>query len=227
MLRWLLLLSLIATSAQGTVERQTELSVQLPRVIEDGAQVPLRIQFDAPMSAGEYLHRLDVLAAHNPEPAVISFEFMQAVMPVRLATRIRLRASQRVKVIARSTTGRVWQTDVDVRVALSGCLTGPVPQAAELQMHSPRVAMPEAGLAGEVRTQIRHPMENGYRDGVRDPSIQPSRVQYLHVSRANQPLMSAEFHAGMAAHPYVSLWLNDTRALSFSWEDLDGRLIEH
>jgi len=227
MLRWVLLLSLIVAPVCGAAEDQKGLRVQLPGLIEDGAQVPLRIHFDAPMSPGEYLQRLDVLAEQNPEPAVIGFEFMQAVMPVRLATRIRLRESQRVRVIARSSTGRIWHTDVDVRVAVSGCLMGPVPQAAELQMHSPRVAMPEAGQAGEVRTQIRHPMENGYRDGVRDHSISPSRVQYLHVSRANQPLMSAEFFAGMAAHPYVSLWLNDTRALSFSWEDLDGRLIQH
>lgn len=199
------------------------LQVQLPELIEDGAQVPLRIRFAALLEPDEYLERVRVLALGNPEPEVVQVRFFQPVMPLGLATRIRLSGSQTVRVEAYSSQGRVWQTDTGVRVSESGCLTGPVLTGAETDMHSPRVAVPENGGAGEVRAQIRHPMESGFRNGVRDFSITPARVESLHISRGSSPLIEMTFYSGMAANPYVSLWLEDTRELKFLWRDDRGR----
>lgn len=228
MRHWIALLLLLANPALGGEPVLMQgLRVQLPAVIEDGAQVPLRIAFDQRLDPGEYLKTIQVQAPLNPEPDVIRFEFLQAVVPIRLATRIRLSESQPVVIRAQSNTGRQWQTEVKVRVALSGCLTGPAPAAEVMTMHTPRVAMPDAGRAGEVRAQVRHPMENGFRNGVRDHDITPSRVQTLSISRASSALAVVRFHAGTAANPYVSLWLNDSRDLTFSWQDLQGLELHH
>lgn len=228
MRHWVALLLLLANPALGGEPVLMQgLKVQLPAVIEDGAQVPLRIAFDERLDPGEYLKTIQVQAPLNPEPDVIRFEFLQAVVPIRLATRIRLSESQRVVIRAQSNTGRQWQTEVQVRVALSGCLTGPAPAAETMTMHAPRVAMPDAGGAGEVRVQVRHPMENGFRNGVRDHAITPNRVQTLSISRASSPLAVVQFHAGTASNPYVSLWLNDSRDLTFSWQDLQGLELHH
>lgn len=228
MRRWIALMLLLANPALGDEPVLMQgLKVQLPAVIEDGAQVPLRIAFDERLDPGEYLKTIQVQAPLNPEPDVIRFEFLQAVVPIRLATRIRLSESQRVVIRAQSNTGRQWQTEVQVRVALSGCLTGPAPAAETMTMHTPRVAMPDAGGAGEVRAQVRHPMENGFRNGVRDHAITPNRVQTLSISRASSPLAVVQFHAGTASNPYVSLWLNDSRDLTFSWQDLQGLELHH
>ncbi|MGD9860159.1 MAG: thiosulfate oxidation carrier protein SoxY [Marinobacterium sp.] len=225
---WVALLLLLANPALGGEPVLMQgLKVQLPAVIEDGAQVPLRIAFDERLDPGEYLKTIQVQAPLNPEPDVIRFEFLQAVVPIRLATRIRLSESQRVVIRAQSNTGRQWQTEVQVRVALSGCLTGPAPAAETMTMHTPRVAMPDAGGAGEVRAQVRHPMENGFRNGVRDHAITPNRVQTLSISRASSPLAVVQFHAGTASNPYVSFWLNDSRDLTFSWQDLQGLELHH
>lgn len=228
MRRWIALMLLLANPALGDEPVLMQgLRVQLPAVIEDGAQVPLRIAFDQRLDPGEYLKTIQVQAPLNPEPDVISFEFLQAVVPIRLATRIRLSESQLVVIRAQSNTGRQWQTEVQVRVALSGCLTGPAPAAETMTMHTPRVAMPDAGQAGEVRAQVRHPMENGFRNGVRDHAITPNRVQTLSISRASSPLAVVQFHAGTASNPYVSIWLNDSRDLTFSWQDLQGLELHH
>ncbi len=225
---WVALLLLLANPALGCESVLMQgLTVRLPAVIEDGAQVPLRIAFDERLDPGEYLKTIQVQAPLNPEPDVIRFEFLQAVVPIRLATRIRLSESQRVVIRAQSNTGRQWQTEVQVRVALSGCLTGPAPAAETMTMHTPRVAIPDAGQAGEVRAQVRHPMENGFRNGMRDHDITPSRVQTLSISRASSPLAVVQFYAGTAANPYVSLWLNDSRDLTFSWQDLQGLELHH
>ncbi|MET3999716.1 thiosulfate oxidation carrier protein SoxY [Marinobacterium sp. MBR-109] len=221
---WILLIVLFANLATGSESVPPHgLRVQLPAVIEDGAQVPLRIAFDERLDPGEYLKTIQVQAPLNPEPDVISFEFLQAVTPIRLATRIRLSESQPVTIRAQSSTGRQWQTEVQVRVALSGCLTGPAPSDKGMTMHTPRVAIPGAGQAGEVRAQVRHPMENGFRNGVRNHAIAPNRVQTLSISRASSPLVMVQFHAGTAANPYVSIWLNNSHDLTFSWQDLQGR----
>ncbi len=225
---WILLIVLFANLAMGGESVPPQgLRVQLPAVIEDGAQVPLRIAFEERFEAGEYLKTVEVQAPLNPEPDVIRFEFLQAVTPIRLATRIRLSESQPVTIRAQSSTGRQWQTEVQVRVALSGCLTGPVLSDEGVTMHTPRVAMPDAGRAGEVRAQVRHPMENGFRNGVRDHAIAPNRVQTLSISRASSPLAVVQFHAGTAANPYVSIWLNDSHDLTFSWQDLQGLELHH
>lgn len=207
--------------SEGVASRP--LVVQLPELIEDGSQVPLRIRFSAVLEPDEYLERVQVLALGNPEPEVVSVRFFQPVAPLSLATRVRLSESQTVKVEAYSNQGRVWHTDTGVRVTESGCLTGPVLIGAETDMHSPRVAVPENGEAGEVRAQIRHPMESGFRNGVRDFSITPVRVESLHISRDSRPLIEVKFHSGMAANPYISVWLEDTRDLKFLWRDDRGR----
>lgn len=223
MRNWMVLSMLFANLVfGGEPEPLQGLKVQLPAVVEDGAQVPLRITFDQPLEPGEYVETLQVQAPHNPEPDVISVEYLQAITPVRLATRIRLSESQLVTIRAQSNTGRHWQTDVPVRVALSGCLTGPAPAAETMKMHTPRVAVPDGGMSGEVRAQVRHPMENGFRNGIREHAIAPSRVQRLSISHVTSPLVVVTFHAGTAANPYVSLWLNDSRDLTFIWQDLQG-----
>ena len=199
------------------------LEVQLPELIEDGAQVPLRIRFAGALEPGEYLQQVQVLAPKNPEPEVVSFRFFQPVVPLGLATRIRLSQSQTVRVEAYSNQGRVWQTDAGVRISESGCLTGTALTGTETEMRSPRVALPPNGEAGEVRAQVRHPMESGLRNGIRDLSITPSRVTDLQLLRGSGLLLEARFHSGMAANPYVSIWLEDTRDLRFVWRDDRGR----
>lgn len=213
----------VAFGAEPDQPQASGLTLQLPAVIEDGAQVPLRIGFEAELDTDEYLQEIHVQAPLNPQPGVVSFELSAEVMPVQLATRIRLSQSQRVEAWALSNKGRRWQTDVDVRVALSGCLTGLAPASDALAMQGARVALPVAGLGGEVKAQVRHPMENGFRDGVRDVTITPSRVRSLRVMRGSSPVISVRFHAGAAANPYVGFWLQDSHDLRFVWQDLEGR----
>lgn len=222
----MLILAMLAGDVYGMESDQPLISglrLQLPAVVEEGDQVPLRIGFEAALDADEYLQEIHVRAPLNPQPGVVSFELSAEVMPIRLATRIRLSQSQRVEAWALSSKGRRWQTAVDVRVALSGCLTGVAPAAGVLRMQGARVSVPVAGLGGEIKAQVRHPMENGFRDGVRDFSIIPSRVASLTVMRSELPLLTVRFHAGAAANPYVSFWLQDSHGLKFIWQDIEGR----
>jgi sulfur-oxidizing protein SoxY len=99
------------------------ITLDVPNVAENGAQVPIGIHVDSPMSRDDHVTAIHVVATANPTPGIGSFHLTPALGRAEVATRIRLAEGQEVLVLAELSDGRVIQAAVQIGVTLGGCAT--------------------------------------------------------------------------------------------------------
>jgi len=99
------------------------ISVEVPEVAENGAQVPLRIHVDSPMTAADHVQTIHVLATANPRPGIATFRLTPHLGRAEVFTRIRLAESQDILVLAELSDGSLRQLAARVTVAAGGCAT--------------------------------------------------------------------------------------------------------
>jgi sulfur-oxidizing protein SoxZ len=90
-----------------------------------------------------------------------------------------------------------------------------------------RITVPESvprGQAFEVRIQIRHPMETGYRADESGRPIPRNVIRELTCRYAGDPVFAARMSSGIAANPYFRFFVTARASgeLVFEWLDDDG-----
>ncbi|WP_050524518.1 thiosulfate oxidation carrier protein SoxY [Pseudorhodobacter wandonensis] len=85
-----------------------------PEIAENGNTVPISV--DAPGASS-----ILVLAAGNPTPAVVTFNFGELAGAHAASTRIRLSKTQNVIAIAKLADGTFVRTSSEVKVTIGGC----------------------------------------------------------------------------------------------------------
>jgi sulfur-oxidizing protein SoxY len=98
------------------------MALRLPALAENGAQVPLTVTVDSPMTAEQHVVSIHVFATRNPTPGVASFHLSPALARAEVQTRIRLAEDQQVVALAVLSDGRVLRAAAETRVAVGGCL---------------------------------------------------------------------------------------------------------
>lgn len=99
------------------------LTLRLPALAENGAQVPIGVLVDSPMTAQEHVVAIHLFATRNPTPGVATFHLSPALGRAEVQTRIRLAEDQRVVALAVLSDGRIRRAAAETRVATGGCLT--------------------------------------------------------------------------------------------------------
>lgn len=102
----------------------TGIRLDLSELVENGHDVPLRVEVDSPMTADHRVTALSVWAPGNPQALSLEVEFGRFNPRAEVAARIRLATSQRVTALAALSDGRVRRADVSVVVALAACVDG-------------------------------------------------------------------------------------------------------
>jgi sulfur-oxidizing protein SoxY len=111
----------IAKFTGGQRPEQGKISLDLPDIAENGNSVPLTVRVDSPMTAGDHVTDVLIVADHNPRPIVASFQFTPLAGRAEAATRIRLAATQNVVAIAKTNTGALFTSRKLVKVTIGGC----------------------------------------------------------------------------------------------------------
>jgi sulfur-oxidizing protein SoxZ len=94
-------------------------------------------------------------------------------------------------------------------------------------MPNARITVPDRvprGAPFEVRIQVRHPMETGYRTDEMGKSI-PRNVIHTFTCRYNgDPVFNARLSSGIAANPYLRFFVlaRASGELAFEWIDDAG-----
>jgi sulfur-oxidizing protein SoxY len=101
--------------------RRGHLSLDMPAVAEDGRIVPVIIESDLPMTAGEYVKAVHLIVDHNPDPHLAAFHLSPALGSVSLQTRIKMKRTTWVRAILETSGGDVWANYAHVNVSLNGC----------------------------------------------------------------------------------------------------------
>jgi sulfur-oxidizing protein SoxY len=104
------------------VIREGHVTLDVPDVAPDSREVPLLIESDLPMSPDNYVKGIHIIVDHNPDIYLAGFSFTAAIGAATLDTRIKMRRSSHVRVIAETSKGELWSTSRFVYTSLNGCV---------------------------------------------------------------------------------------------------------
>lgn len=113
--------SLIEQLTGAKLTRTGGVTVDIPRIADNGNAVPLKIRVDSPMTAQSYVKSIHVIAEKNPRPLVAAFYLGPRAGKAEVETRIRLNGTQRVAAVAALSDGSYWQGVAEVDVTESAC----------------------------------------------------------------------------------------------------------
>lgn len=106
----------------GRSAEESGMVLRLPTLAENGAQVPVAVAVESPMTEAEHVVAIHVFATRNPTPGVATFHLSPALGRAEVQTRIRLAEDQQVVAIAVLSDGRLRRVAAETRVASGGCL---------------------------------------------------------------------------------------------------------
>lgn len=113
---------LIAKLTGGAAVNSGRVSVNTPRLADNGHSVPLTVSVTSPMSAADYVRSITLLSERNPRPVMATYHLGPKSGRAMVATRVRLNGSQRVLAIAQLSDGTFWSGSAEVEVTESACL---------------------------------------------------------------------------------------------------------
>ena len=111
----------IAKFTGGKATESGKITIDLPDIAENGNTVPLAIKVDSPMTAGDYVSEIRVIADGNPNPGIVKFHLTPMAGRAEVATRVRLNSTENVIVVAKTSTGRFYAERKVVKVTVGGC----------------------------------------------------------------------------------------------------------
>lgn len=106
----------------GAPVRPGRVTVDTPRLADNGHSVPLRVSVESPMTAADHVRSVTLLSERNPRPVIATFHLGPKAGRAEVVTRVRLNGSQRVLALARLSDGSYWSGSAEVEVTESACL---------------------------------------------------------------------------------------------------------
>jgi sulfur-oxidizing protein SoxY len=108
----------------GRTPQFGRLSLDIPRLADNGNAIPLRIAMRGPFAAGAELRSLRLYSEKNPVPLMARFDFPVPLAKAELDARVRLAGTQRIAAVAELANGDLHAAFADVSVTVSACLDG-------------------------------------------------------------------------------------------------------
>jgi sulfur-oxidizing protein SoxY len=102
--------------------REGHVTLDVPDVAPDSREVPLLVESDLPMTVDNYVKGFHIIVDHNPDIYLAGFNFTAAIGAATLDTRIKMRRSSHVRIIAETSKGELWTTSRFVYTSLNGCV---------------------------------------------------------------------------------------------------------
>lgn len=116
------LAALVRKITGGAAVKAARVTVDTPRLADNGHSVPLSVSVDSPMTAADHVRSITLLSERNPRPLMAMFHLDPAAGRAHVATRVRLNGTQRVLALAQLSDGSWWSGDAEVEVTESACL---------------------------------------------------------------------------------------------------------
>ncbi|MFM9847049.1 MAG: SoxY-related AACIE arm protein [Hyphomicrobiaceae bacterium] len=109
----------------GTADvKRGRVTIEAPRLAENGNSVQIIVKADSPMTAEDYVKTIAVFSEKNPIATLVRFHVGPRAGVARVSTSIRLAATPTITAIATMSDGSHWSGDAEVVVTLAACLDG-------------------------------------------------------------------------------------------------------
>jgi sulfur-oxidizing protein SoxY len=115
-------IALVKKLTAGAAVKPGRVTVDTPRLADNGHSVPLSVSVESPMTVADHVRSITLLSERNPRPLMATFHLDPAAGRAHVATRVRLNGSQRVLALAQLSDGSWWSGDAEVEVTESACL---------------------------------------------------------------------------------------------------------
>ena len=106
----------------GASVRDGRVKFEISPLVENGNAVPVSVEVEIPMTAADHVKRIALFNERNPQADVVVFHLGPRSGRARVATRIRLAASQTVVALAETSDGAFWSARAKVIVTLAACI---------------------------------------------------------------------------------------------------------
>ena len=113
---------LLLKLTDGAPVTSGRVSVDTPRLADNGHSVPLRVSVESPMTAADHVRSITLLSERNPRPLMATFHLGAKAGRAEVATRVRLNGTQRLLAVAQLSDGSYWSGSAEVEVTESACL---------------------------------------------------------------------------------------------------------
>ena len=101
--------------------RKGHVQLDVPEDAPDGRSVPVFIETDLPSTPDNYVKAFHLIVDHNPDIYLAGFQLSPALGAASIDTRIKMRRTSYVRVIAETNRGELWSAATKVFVTLNGC----------------------------------------------------------------------------------------------------------
>ncbi len=98
-----------------------KVTLDIPDTAENASLVRMPIVVDHPMEANNFIQTVALFIDNNPNPSIAQFEFTPEAGKVAIEFRSRMAKSSKVRIIAKSNTGKLYGLVKEIKVAAGGC----------------------------------------------------------------------------------------------------------
>jgi sulfur-oxidizing protein SoxY len=98
-----------------------KVTLELPKLAENGAVVPMTVVVDSPMTERDYVEGIYLFAEKNPLPRILEVHLGPYSGKARISSRIRIADSQQITAVAVLSDGTLWSAAAQIEVTVAGC----------------------------------------------------------------------------------------------------------
>ena len=215
-------------SGEGTIELST------PKRAPDAAFVPMSFKTHKLKNQDDFITKVHLVIDMNPSPYSGTFKFATNLDQIELATRIRLDAYTKVRVIAETKKGDYFMAANFVRGS-GGCAAPPlgdldnmIATAGKMKIKVKNVEEKD-GIA-EAKIMISHPQFNGLQaNPVTTEMIEAYFIYNVEVTYNDKIVMSLESDISISQDPTFrfNFPVGDGGDLKITAKDIDGNVYSY
>ena len=105
----------------GRTAKTEGITLDIPSIAENGLVVPINVAVESPMTSGNYVKAIHIIATGNPNPLVASFRFTPMSGRAAASSRMRLAQTQDIIVLAELSNNDLLTAKSEVKVTIGGC----------------------------------------------------------------------------------------------------------
>ena len=108
----------------GAPVNDGRVALTIPSVAENGLSVYTSVTVESPMTEADHVREIHILSEQNPIAQLLTWHLGPRAGGAKVATNIRLAASQQVMALARMSDGSFWADRKTVIVTIAACIDG-------------------------------------------------------------------------------------------------------
>ena len=104
----------------GAAAKEGKVKIKLPKITDKGPMVPITVSIDSPMTESDYVKAFHIVGEQNTKPDIASYFLCADCGKAEITTRIRLKQTQKVFVVAEMSDGSFWAGTGEATVTAGG-----------------------------------------------------------------------------------------------------------